>query len=150
MHVHRVEMALWHQLISVLSHPHPWVHEAYVRLAQWLLSGLFFLLPPDKFIQLGVNSKHNFMPAGDRSCICWSSVLVNRTPLCSIWESVWVAICMVNKGRQGRQIVRLMFLNAFDLLKTLLLRISSKKYHKRKIAVDFAIFKFWSLVKKNF
>lgn len=46
---------------------------------------------------------------------------------------------MVNKGRQGRQIVKLMFPNAFDLFKTLLLRISSKKYHKGKIGVDFAI-----------
>lgn len=57
---------------------------------------------------------------------------------------------MVNKGRQGRQTVKLMFLNALDLLKMCLLKISSNKYHKRKIGVDLAIFKYQSLSKRIF
>lgn len=55
---------------------------------------------------------------------------------------------MVNKGRQGRKTVKLMFLNASDLFKTCLFKISSNKYHKRKISVDLAIFKNQSLSKR--
>lgn len=49
---------------------------------------------------------------------------------------------MVNKGRQGRKMVELMFLNALDLLKTGLLKISSNRYHKKKICIDLANFKY--------
>lgn len=55
---------------------------------------------------------------------------------------------MVNKGRQGRKTVKLMFLML--LLKKYLLKISNNKYHKKKIGVDFSIFKNKSLNKSNF
>lgn len=57
---------------------------------------------------------------------------------------------MINKGRQGRKIVKLMFLNALDLFRMCLLETSTNKYHKRKIGVDFVIFKYQSLNKKIF
>jgi len=55
---------------------------------------------------------------------------------------------MVNKGRQGRKIVKLMFLNALDLFKKCLLKMSSNKYCKKKIGVVFAVFKYQSLTKR--
>lgn len=57
---------------------------------------------------------------------------------------------MVNKGKQGRKILKLLFLHALDLLKMCLLKISSNKYHKSKISVDFSTFKYQSLSKRIF
>lgn len=57
---------------------------------------------------------------------------------------------MVNKVRQGRKVVKLIFLNALDILNTCPLTVNSNKYHERKIGVDFAILKYQTLSKRGF
>lgn len=59
-----------------------------------------------------------------------------------------MTIYVISKGRQGRKIVMLMFLML--LLKKYLLKINSNKCHKKKIGVDFSIFKNQSLNKRIF